>query len=80
MPSLFQFLVICKPDRDNLPAIRIDCGLSDGLLEFNRSFHQHLTELGIPHEYEEFPGDHNWDFWDTHVQKAIKFHAQVLKI
>jgi putative tributyrin esterase len=69
-----------KIDRSKLPAIRMDCGLSDFLLEDNRAFHQHLTKLNIPHEYEEFPGDHNWDFWDTHIQTAIKFHAKALEI
>ena len=69
-----------RADRSNLPALRIDCGLDDRLVESNRAFHQHLNELGIPHEYEEFPGEHNWDFWDTHVQAAIKFQAQVLGI
>jgi putative tributyrin esterase len=67
-------------DRSKLPSIRIDCGLSDFLLEDNRSFHQHLAKLNIPHEYEEFPGDHNWDFWDTHIQEAIRFHAKALGI
>ena len=65
-----------KIDRSKLPAIRMDCGLSDFLLEDNRAFHQHLIKLNIPHEYEEFPGDHNWNFWDTHIQTAIKFHAK----
>lgn len=65
-------------DRDKLPAIRIDCGLDDFLLEDNRAFHQHLNKLNIPHEYEEFPGAHSWDFWDTHIQEAIRFHAQAL--
>jgi len=69
-----------RADRNNLPAVRMDCGLDDFLLEDNRAFHQHLNKLGIPHEYEEFPGEHNWDFWDTHVQKAIKSHARVLGI
>jgi putative tributyrin esterase len=45
-------------DRQFLPALRIDCGLEDGLLEENRAFHRHLEQLAIPHEYEEFPGAH----------------------
>lgn len=69
-----------RVDRSKLPAIRMDCGLSDFLLEDNRAFHQHLVKLGIPHEYEEFPGDHNWDFWDTHIQETIQFHAKALGI
>jgi len=67
-------------DRDRLPAIRFDCGTEDGLLEENRAFHRHLEKLGIPHEYEEFPGAHNWAFWDEHVQEALRFHARALGI
>jgi putative tributyrin esterase len=67
-------------DRRVLPALRIDCGMEDGLLDVNRRFHAHLDALGIPHEYEEFPGGHSWDYWDRHVQGALAFHARVLGI
>lgn len=67
-------------DRSLLPAIRIDCGVDDGLLESNRAYHAHLDSLNIPHEYEEFPGAHTWDYWDTHVQEAIAFHCRALGI
>jgi S-formylglutathione hydrolase FrmB len=63
-----------------LPALRFDCGLDDPLLPHNRAFHDHLEHLGIPHEYEEFPGAHNWDFWDQHVQDAIAFHCRSLRL
>src|SRR5438105_3307717 len=65
-------------DRRVLPALRIDCGMEDGLLDVNRRFHAHLDVLGIPHEYEEFPGGHTWDYWDRHAQEALAFHARVL--
>ena len=26
---------------------------------------------GFDVTYEEAPGDHNWDFWDTYIKKAI---------
>jgi S-formylglutathione hydrolase FrmB len=61
-----------------LPALRIDCGTEDFLLEANRDFHRHLTENGIEHDYEEFPGDHSWPYWDEHVQEAIAFHRRNL--
>ena len=67
-------------DHSKLPAIRFDCGTEDGLIEENRAFHKHLETLGIPHEYEEFPGTHNWAFWDEHVQQALRFHARALGI
>ena len=67
-----------KIDHGRVPAIRIDCGVSDFLIEENREFHKHLDDLHIKHEYEEFPGEHNWDYWDLHVREAIEFHARNL--
>jgi S-formylglutathione hydrolase FrmB len=67
-----------QSNRQCLPALRIDCGSEDSLLEENRAFHRHLEQLGIPHEYEECPGGHTWDYWDHHVQEAIAFHQRVL--
>jgi S-formylglutathione hydrolase FrmB len=64
----------------NLPRIRIDCGTDDFLIDDNRECHRRLDRLGIPHEYEEFPGAHTWDYWDLHVQEALRFHAQALGI
>jgi S-formylglutathione hydrolase FrmB len=60
------------------PAIRIDCGTEDFLLDSNRSFHAYLEEIGYAHEYEEFPGAHTWAYWDIHVQEAISFHVRNL--
>ncbi len=67
-------------DRAKLPALRFDCGVDDFLIEDNRALHQHLDELQIAHEYEEFPGGHEWGYWDRHVQEAIRFHAKNLGI
>ncbi len=60
------------------PHLRIDCGVDDFLIDYNRAFHAHLEAIGYPHEYEEFPGAHTWDYWDIHVQEAIAFHARNL--
>lgn len=60
------------------PQLRLDCGADDFLLESNRSLHQHLDQIGYTHEYAEFPGDHTWSYWDTHVQEAIGFHRRSL--
>ena len=66
--------------RGNLPALRIDCGTSDGLIEQNREFHEYLDELEIAHEYEEFAGAHDWAYWDKHIQGALRFHCRYLGI
>jgi putative tributyrin esterase len=62
------------------PAIRIDCGTEDFLLGQNRETHKMLTEAGIKHEYQEFPGDHNWVYWDKHIQEAIEFNLKNLNV
>lgn len=61
---------------DPRPALRIDCGVDDFLIEHNRRFHAHLEALGYDHEYLEPPGAHNWGYWDEHVVAALGFHAR----
>ena len=56
-----------------LPAIRIDCGTDDPLIEANRGFHAHLAALRIPHVYEEHPGEHTWAYWDEHISQTLQF-------
>ncbi len=63
-----------------LPKIRIDCGVEDFLIQDNRDFDAELKKMKVPHEYQEFPGAHNWDYWEIHVQEALRFHARHLKI
>ena len=58
------------------PAISIDCGTGDFLLDANRAFHKHLDEIGYAHTYAEYPGDHVWSYWDDHVQNALTFHMK----
>lgn len=72
--------VAANADRSNLPALRLDCGVGDGFLEINRTFHRHLESLGIPHDYVEHPGMHAWDYWDVHIQESIEFARHELGI
>ena len=74
------FALAAKVPADKRPALRIDCGKDDFLIQQNRDFHKHLDSLGYKHEYEEFQGAHTWDYWDKHVQEAIAFHSKILKI
>ncbi len=74
------FALAEKIDRAKLPALRVDCGVDDFLIEENRTFDAHLSALGIPHEYEEHSGGHSWGYWDAHVQETIAFFKRVLKL
>jgi S-formylglutathione hydrolase FrmB len=55
------------------PMLRLDCGTKDYLIEDNQEFHRSLAQMAYPHEYEEFPGAHGWDYWDLHVQESLRF-------
>ena len=55
------------------PALRLDCGVSDFLIEDNRLFHSHLNGLGYAHEYAEHDGGHDWAYWDSHIVETLAF-------
>ena len=58
---------------------RFDCGRDDYLIEENRKLHAQLNAAGIEHTYEEFAGEHTWDYWRGHLAEALRFfdhHAQ----
>ena len=59
--------------RQQLPPFRFDCGTEDLLIEYNRTLHRQLLEAGIPHIYEEFPGKHEWIYWQAHVKDSLLF-------
>jgi len=72
--------IVERVDHGRIPALRIDCGTEDRLLEQNRTFHRQLESLHVPHEYQEFPGGHDWAYWDKHVQEAVAFHTRNLRL
>lgn len=65
-------------NRDHLPPLRFDCGTEDPLLEANRELHRALTRLRIPHDYQEFPGGHEWPYWTAHARQTLAFCKSVL--
>lgn len=69
-----------RSHRLNLPHLRFDCGTEDPLVEANRDLHQALDALGIPHDYEEFPGDHSWPYWETHLADTLRFFAEYMPL
>ena len=69
-----------KAAGSSAPALRIDCGVNDFLLGYNRNFHRHLESLGWSHEYAEHPGGHDWEYWDKHVRESLKFFAGALDL
>lgn len=55
------------------PRLYMAVGESDFLLDQNEKFNVYLNEIGYTHTYETDKGYHNWDFWEKHIQTALKF-------
>lgn len=56
-----------------LPKIYMAIGESDFLLESNHIYKKLFEENGYDLTYVEAPGDHNWDFWDAFIYKAMQW-------
>ncbi len=56
-------------------AILFDCGTEDFFLAVNRFTHAKLDALKNPHQYQEFPGGHSWDYWKLAVVRHMAFFA-----
>ncbi|MCB0658774.1 MAG: esterase family protein [Saprospiraceae bacterium] len=67
-----------QKNKASLPPLRFDCGFSDPLLESNRMLHANLSALDIPHIYQEFPGGHEWSYWEEHLTDSLLFFGRQL--
>ena len=55
------------------PRLLLRCGESDGLLGENQAYHAFLKELGVRHDFEVEPGNHEWDFWDCSLLRGLEW-------
>ncbi|MEG1274355.1 MAG: alpha/beta hydrolase family protein [Ruthenibacterium sp.] len=55
------------------PALLQLCGTEDFLYEDNQTFRRAAEAAGYAHTYLEWPGDHEWPFWDVAIQRAFQF-------
>jgi putative tributyrin esterase len=76
-PEDRSVLEVLLANRNDLPPLRFDCGLSDPLLDANRQLHAGLEAAGVPHVYEEFPDGHEWPYWEAHLEDTLRFFDHV---
>lgn len=61
----------------NIPRIFISCGQQDPLLLENarntRDYFRGFEGNPFAFEYTEFPGTHNWNYWDEHIRDFFRF-------
>ena len=65
-------------NKEILPPFRFDCGTEDELIYANQQLHQALKSEGIPHVYEEFPGGHEWAYWELGLARSLLFFETLL--
>lgn len=69
--DLFALIRKRKEENRPLPKVFQSCGTEDFIYEINVKGHKKLEALGIDLTYEEHPGIHDWDYWDTHIQRVL---------
>ncbi|MCL2202799.1 MAG: esterase family protein [Defluviitaleaceae bacterium] len=69
---LFQ-LAGALADKPVKPRVLVTCGDKDFLLEANRAFDAHMKALPFEYAYREWPGDHDWDFWEQSLPVMFDF-------
>jgi S-formylglutathione hydrolase FrmB len=62
-----------KKAPSEIPALIIDCGISDPFIESNRRLNAELLQLKIPHDYIERSGTHNWTYWGNSIGFQLLF-------
>ena len=57
----------------SFPRLFLWCGVDDSFLSVIRWFDQHLSSLGVAHEFRQSEGEHCWKWWDLHIQTALQW-------
>jgi putative tributyrin esterase len=65
------FLLVQTSEKDALPYFYVDCGEGDFFLTVNRTLAAKLQEKKIRYEYHEFPGAHEWAYWDAAIRRFL---------
>lgn len=59
--------------------LMIDCGEDDFFLEGNNALHDILTDRGIEHRYNTYPGGHSASYWTTRLPEQLAAASRWLK-
>lgn len=62
---------------NTIPKLRFDCGTEDDLISYNRELHDALNKAKVAHVYEEFPGAHEWEYWQEHIKDTLLFFNSI---
>lgn len=60
---------------DQIPRIFMDIGSDDYWFNHANALHVLLDDLGIVHEWHENEGDHNNEYWQTHLGDYLRWYG-----
>ena len=69
--DLFAQIETIQRQSVSIPKLYMACGTEDFLHDMNIRFRDFAHSKGVDLTYEEGPGAHTWDFWDTYIQRAL---------
>ena len=58
-------------EKQNVPDIYLACGKSDYFSKTNCEYSEFLNELSITHVFDLEEGNHDWNFWNSHLEKGM---------
>ncbi|MFI5311778.1 MAG: alpha/beta hydrolase [Gemmatimonadales bacterium] len=67
--------LVAKSGKAAVPAVFVDVGTEDALLDQARAFRAHAEERGVPVAYHEWPGKHDFVYWRAHVGESLAWIA-----
>lgn len=73
--DLYTLIAKRKTEGVDLPPLFQSVGTEDFIYPGNVSAHKKFVELGLDVTYEEHPGIHNWEYWDTHIPACAQLAA-----
>jgi len=68
-PAVWLADAAATPGR--IPRLHACCGTEDELIGLNRQFAAQCRALGVPLQYDEEPGAHNWFYWDVAIRRFL---------
>lgn len=71
--DLFALIKKHRKEGETLPTIFLSCGTEDFIYPINQAAYKKFRELKVDVTYEEHPGIHNWDYWDTHIRRVMEW-------
>jgi S-formylglutathione hydrolase FrmB len=61
-------------------SIIIDCGTGDFFYGVNKTLHEKLNYMNIPHDYIERPGVHNWPYWTNAISYQLLYFSNYFNL